>query len=560
VTDPWIFGYFIDNELAWWGRGPQASGLFDAAMKLGAEHSAKQALIKFVQQKAGADIEKFNALWQTQCRSFEELGRVVELPSASAEQIQVKHDFLKLVADRYFRIASQAIREVDPNHMILGARFAGTGGADPAVWEISGQYSDVVTFNCYPKADLDEGLVYSGFGRDAELIPEHFEKFYNYVKKPMLITEWSFPALDAGVPSVHGAGQRFLTQSGRTAATRLFAQTMLALPFLIGYDYFMWVDEPALGISTPFPEDSNYGLVNEQNLPYPQITEMFRELHSDLWKYRQAAIPKQKSGIKKSALTPMESALKLKQQNPDAGDVQFTRNSDQFVIENGRLKLEGAVGSRCFIDKVSLDGILYGSYNAMVYTTGDQGENLWRNIQQVTAVNVHAEQGCAVVEISGVFKQKSPFEVTHRITVPPGSAKFVCEVLRIKNTGAGDLALKGLYCRFDVAGPNWDAAKAPPNLWGVPEYGFWQQAGSGAYYGALASSKCSDMRIYFWKDATIKSFHPDALYEVDQLLKPGEVYAPEAPVTVIGVLGTGGKEGWMQDMQTGNALLERDEL
>jgi hypothetical protein len=34
---------------------------------------------------------------------------------------------------------------------------------------------------------------------------------------------------------------------------------MADLPFLIGYDYFMWVDEPASGISTSFPEDSNYG-------------------------------------------------------------------------------------------------------------------------------------------------------------------------------------------------------------------------------------------------------------------------------------------------------------
>jgi len=356
---------------------------------------------------------------------------------------------------------------------------------------------------------------------------------------------------------VHGAGQRFLTQTGRTAATKLFAQTMLSLPFLIGYDYFMWVDEPALGISTPFPEDSNYGLVNEENVPYPQITGMFTELHSDLWKYRQAATPTRKSGVQKIALTPMESALKLKQQSPDAKDVVFTRNGDHFVIDNGRLKLEGAVGSRCFVDNVSLDGKLYGSYNAMVYTANEHGGNMWRNIQQVTAVNCAMENGCAVVEITGALKQNFPFEVTHRIIVPPGSAKFVCEILRVKNTGDTDLPLKGLYCRFDVAGQNWNEAKVPPNLWGVPEYGCWFQEGTDAYYGALASFKCAGVKINFWKDKTVKSFHPDAAYNVEKTLQPGEVYAPEKPVTVIGVLGVGGKEGGMQEMKDGAALLEK---
>jgi hypothetical protein len=553
LNDPWMFGYFSDNELAWWGRGKQATGLFDAAMKLGASHTAKQALVNFVKQRAGNGIEQFNAVWHTKCGSFDDVLKLTQLPAESETQIEIKHDFLKLAAERYFSTTSKVIREVDPNHMMLGARFAGTGGADPAVWEITGKYCDVVTFNCYPKADLDEGIVYSGFGVDAEPVTEHFAKYYAYVKKPMMITEWSFPALDAGLPSVHGAGQRFLTQTGRTAATELFARTMLSLPFLIGYDYFMWVDEPALGISTPFPEDSNYGLVNGDNKPYPLLTGMFEKLHADLWTHRNAVAPKRRDDVQKCALSPMQSALKLKQQNPDAKDVAVTRDGDKFVVDNGRLTLEGSVGSSCFIDKISLDGTPYGSYNAMVYTS-NKGSNPWRNIQRVTAVNCSMQSGCAVIEISGEYQQKSPFAVTHRIIVPPGSAKFICEVLQVRNIGDSDLSLMGLYCRFDVLGKNWDEAKAPPNLWGVPQYGCWIQEGTGAYYGALASLKYAGVKIYFWKDKTIKSFHPDALYTVEMDLKPGDIFRPANPVVVIGALGIGGKDGWMKEMKAGNAL------
>jgi hypothetical protein len=38
------------------------------------------------------------------------------------------------------------------------------------------------------------------------------------------MTEWSFPALDAGVPSIHGAGQRFRTQAERAKVTEITAQ------------------------------------------------------------------------------------------------------------------------------------------------------------------------------------------------------------------------------------------------------------------------------------------------------------------------------------------------
>ncbi|MFW5693278.1 MAG: hypothetical protein ACOCWL_03590, partial [Thermoguttaceae bacterium] len=51
VGDPWLFGYFLDNELAWWGRGDVDTGLFDATMAKPAGHSAKQALRDFLAER-----------------------------------------------------------------------------------------------------------------------------------------------------------------------------------------------------------------------------------------------------------------------------------------------------------------------------------------------------------------------------------------------------------------------------------------------------------------------------------------------------------------------------
>ena len=83
---------------------------------------------------------------------------------------------------------------------MLGARFAGLNGAHPAVWEIAGRHCDVVTFNIYPWADLERNVVRLYPAPDAETLADAFAARHAVVKKPFLITEWSFPALDSGLP------------------------------------------------------------------------------------------------------------------------------------------------------------------------------------------------------------------------------------------------------------------------------------------------------------------------------------------------------------------------
>ncbi len=82
-------------------------------------------------------------------------------------------------------------------------------------------------------------------------------------------------ALDSGLPCLRGVGKRFDTQAERAWATALYARSVLSSPWVIGYDYFMWVDMPAKGISFRFPEDSNYGLVREDGTAYAEITQAF---------------------------------------------------------------------------------------------------------------------------------------------------------------------------------------------------------------------------------------------------------------------------------------------
>ena len=254
-----LLGYFIDNELRWWGHGDWGgfAGPFDCTMKKPAGHSARKAL------------EALKA----------------ERPDLEGDAL--KKAFLELVAERYFSVTTAAIKKHDPNHLILGCRFATLRGADELVWKVAGKYCDVITFNSYPQADLARNVMMDGERR----LADHFRARYEAVGRPMLVTEWSFPAMDSGLPCTNGAGQRFLTQRERTAATELCAKTFLSLPFLIGYDYFMWADEPYNGIAKSFPENTNYGLVSEKGVPYGEITSMFERLHAEVGKWHDAPLP-----------------------------------------------------------------------------------------------------------------------------------------------------------------------------------------------------------------------------------------------------------------------------
>ncbi len=266
--DMWLIGYFIDNELEWYGK---TGSLFSDAFARPADHTAKIALVNQLRKRYKDDIQAFNKVWGTQAASFDELLRFTTAPkSSSQEAADDVSAFAKLCADRYFSVASAAIRKHDPNHMVLGCRFAGNS---PGVWSVAGKYCDIVSVNCYRTLDLDKGVMTDDFETD-------LANWHEKTGRPLMITEWSFPGLDAGLPSVHGAGQRVKTQADRARAFTIFQRLLFSTPFLVGSNYFMWVDEPALGIAKTFPEDSNYGLVNEKDVPYKPITEAATKLHA----------------------------------------------------------------------------------------------------------------------------------------------------------------------------------------------------------------------------------------------------------------------------------------
>jgi agarase len=519
-ADPWLFGYFIDNELAWWGRGSSATGLFDAVSRLPETHSAKIAQRRFLAERG-----------------------VAGLPSHDD-----KLAFLKLAADIYFRVSCEAIRRHDPNHLVMGARFAGLWGAHPAVWETAGKYCDLVTFNVYPWADLDRNAVFMSRSPKAERAADAFARLYGHVEKPMLVTEWSFPALDSGLPCTGGAGQRFRTQAQRTQATELFARTMLSLPFLVGYDYFMWVDEPAAGISDAFPEDSNYGLVNENGDAYPEITSMFERLHREVAERGGVRMPQERAAPSPTGMTVAELLVRLPPFRGKGGtDAEFSNDDEGYALENSvGLQLLGRIGGRHMLDAVTLRGNVLGSYNGMLCENVDGGRR-WQDATRV--VGAQMRDGTLFVTSEGEGASGGKFSFTHAIRAYDDRPWFLCELVETRNLGDRPMDVRSFYFREYApyfADKLKMKVKKVPNLWKAPRRDAWFRQGDGAYFGALTYAPTATTFLYHVMDGG-RSQHPDAEFAPERklVIPPGGTYRPrQGSIWMLAVCGLDGVEGW----------------
>lgn len=267
----------------------------EEAWKKPADRACKKALVKILRDFYRNDIKAFNADFATNFGSFDDLvavkppasGGLSSAPTNAHTELcpmtergqKALMAFVREAAERYFRITTQAVRKYDPNHLILGSRFA--WDAPDAAWEMAGKYCDVVMVNLYPRIDLESGVVIG--------VEEHLRKRFALCKKPIIVTEWSFPALDAKdsegrpLPCKHGAGMRVDTQEQKARCYAIFQRKIFSLPFVVGSHYFMWADEPALGIASTFPEDSNYGLVNEADEPYHELTAMATKVNAQMF-------------------------------------------------------------------------------------------------------------------------------------------------------------------------------------------------------------------------------------------------------------------------------------
>jgi hypothetical protein len=245
--DHTLLGYFSDNELRWgadW-RGKQT--MLEMYLKLPAGAAGHQKAVDFLEEKYAGDIRKLDQAWSVSAAGFEE----VQVGGSTDAYLSDAAEFLEKVATRYFEVSERAIHDADPNHLYLGARFA---GKPPDAVLRGARNADVVSINVY---DLDP--------RPA------VDKVFKATGRPVLVGEFAFRAENSGLPNTHGAGPKVPDQAARAKAYADYVTRLESLPEAVGYHWFEWVDEPQEGRFDG--ENSNYGLVDIHDRPYQEFVE-----------------------------------------------------------------------------------------------------------------------------------------------------------------------------------------------------------------------------------------------------------------------------------------------
>jgi agarase len=264
--DHMLLGYFSDNELRW---GPDWGGketLLEMYLKLPAGAAGRLKASEFLRQRYGDEIGKLNQAWGVKAASFEELPATAATAAYKSDAAQ----FLEILADRYFEVCERAIHAADPNHLYLGARFA---GLPPEAALRGARHADVVSINVYafdPRPAIQ--TVFTATGR------------------PVMVTEFAFRAENSGLPNTRGAGPKVPDQAARAQAYTDYVTRLESLPEAVGYHWFEWVNEPQEGRFDG--ENSNYGLVDIEDHPYQEFVETVKKANgAALEAHQHAAQP-----------------------------------------------------------------------------------------------------------------------------------------------------------------------------------------------------------------------------------------------------------------------------
>jgi len=244
--DPYLLGYFTDNELRWSPDWRSPDHLIVDYLSLPPEAEGKRALVEYLRGRY-REIDALNVAWNTSFNSFDDVLSLNAPPKGNALESDAL-GFLEILSRRYFQVCHDAIREYDPNHLILGCRYA-LKPPDEALRGSIG-YSDVISINNYgdepPLNDLRSINALTGL--------------------PIMITEFSFKAMDSGLPNTKGAGVPLRTQGERADHYEKYVKELISEPYVVGYHWFEYTDEPAEGRFDG--ENSNYGLVDIADDPW----------------------------------------------------------------------------------------------------------------------------------------------------------------------------------------------------------------------------------------------------------------------------------------------------
>ncbi|WP_377273612.1 hypothetical protein [Peterkaempfera sp. SMS 1(5)a] len=248
--DPWLIGYFFENERGW------SRDVVTDVVKRDSTLAAKTAFVDYLTETYGGDLNRVNVLLGTSAESFQALAdtplTIGKVPDADVKA------FITLASETYFRKVREAIMKQDPNHLFLGGSLVPTWRTSPE-WNVGGRdHLDAISFDWY-STSVDYLRQYEGYG------------------KPILNLEFAFMVPDRGLTAAN-AVTTATSQADRGEKYRAFVEAQAKSPAFVGFGWFAAYDQ-AVTHKPGATEAFNVGLTNQQDQPYHEMTDVMREVN-----------------------------------------------------------------------------------------------------------------------------------------------------------------------------------------------------------------------------------------------------------------------------------------
>lgn len=265
---PWFLGWYVDNEI----------DFAELHRFVWAEYSGAE-FVRTLKKKYGT-IDALNQAWSGVSRwsaygSFADI--LAERPEARGWDDPAWPDFAafeRQMIGEYISFTSRLVRELDPNHLVMSNRI--NLNPMPELYrtiDLWGQY-DIVCMNIYP----DNNRI--GFNT-GEL--ELMCWLHEGTGRPVMIGEWSVPAVDSGLyelgddpqgrPLDWSWIQVLHTQKERGEAYETCMWQLASLDFMVGAGWFITYD-----VDSP-TRRANRGILDRHHQPYRDLTDAMKRTH-----------------------------------------------------------------------------------------------------------------------------------------------------------------------------------------------------------------------------------------------------------------------------------------
>jgi hypothetical protein len=257
----WLAGWFIDNE--------RDHGRLDR--KVWSGHSGKAFRARL--ERRYRTIGKLNAAWGTAFASFDDLA--AKKPVSAVRLGRMYEDcreFAREVVKRFVDTAVRAVREADPGALVFSNRFMLGGIEDTIDYLECYSACDGIAVNIYPS------------NRAPGIDPEQREvlgRISRISGKPILIGEWSVPALDSRLYDNPDRldwsfPETVETQAERARQTACVLTDFYNLPFIVGAHWFTWSDFDSA------KRQANRGLFTAKGEPWRELQDALAGVYSRL--------------------------------------------------------------------------------------------------------------------------------------------------------------------------------------------------------------------------------------------------------------------------------------